>query len=314
MQDYSNTKGKHLTLIERRQIERWHNKDKLSNRRIAQLLNKAPQTINNELRQGKVHLKIKTKYSAAVAQASYNTSRRHCGRPSKFTKVLNVLISKGVREKLSLEVLSHKLSHPVCLRTLYNWIEVGRLDVKYHDLLYPHYKKVKKLRSTQPKRPFGLSIEQRPEAINQREEFGHYEIDTVLLTKAKGECLLTLTERKTRSELIRLIPDKSAQSVNTALLALQGEVQFKSITSDNGREFARLHEVVSCPVYYCHAYASFERGSNENHNRMIRRFLPKGTRTTTKEFVTFIEGWINSYPRKMFNYKNSKQMLKLANL
>ncbi len=314
MQDNSNTKGKHLTLIERRQIERWHNREHQSGNQIARLLDKAPQTIHRELKRGMVQLKTKTKYSAEVAQASYDTSRRHCGRPSKFTKVLNVLISKGVREKLSLEVLSHKLSHPVCLRTLYNWIEAGRLDVKTHDLLYPHYKKEKKLRSTQPKRPYGLSIEQRPEVINQREEFGHYEIDTVLLTKTKGECLLTLTERKTRSELIRLIPDKSAQSVNSALQVIQQTIPFKSITSDNGREFARLHEVVACPVYYCHAYASFERGSNENHNRMIRRFLPKGTRTTTKEFVTFIEGWINSYPRKMFNYKSSNQMLRLANL
>ncbi|MBB5888341.1 IS30 family transposase [Lactovum miscens] len=59
MQDYSNTNDKHLTLTERRQIERWHNKDKLNNRRIAQLLNKAIQTINNELRKEKVHLKIK---------------------------------------------------------------------------------------------------------------------------------------------------------------------------------------------------------------------------------------------------------------
>ncbi|MBB5888244.1 IS30 family transposase [Lactovum miscens] len=58
---------------------------------------------------------------------------------------LNTLISKGIREKLSLEVLSHKPSHRVCLQTLYNWIEAGRLDVKAHDLLYPDYKKVKNL-------------------------------------------------------------------------------------------------------------------------------------------------------------------------
>ncbi|MBB5888188.1 IS30 family transposase [Lactovum miscens] len=91
------------------------------------------------------------------------------------------------------------------------------------------------------------------------------------------------------NETIRLIPDKSAQSVNTALLALQKETQFESLTSDNGREFARLHEAVTCPVYYCHAYASFERGSNENHNRMIRRFLSKGTKQTTVQAVSKIE-------------------------
>ena len=307
MHGYFNTKGKELTYTERQLIERWHNKEKLSNRRIAQLLNKAPQTINNELRQGEVHLKIKTKYSALHAQEHHSVNKSHCGRRSKLTSDLNETISAGVRDKKSLEVILQKLTG-VCLRTLYHWVDKGWLDVKYHHLLYPHYKKAKKLRKTQPKRPYGLSIDQRPEEINQREAFGHWEIDTVLLTKEKNDCLLTLTERQTRFEIIRLIPDKSAQSVNTALLALQEKVQFESLTSDNGREFARLHEVVPCPVYYCHAYASFERGSNENHNRMIRRFLPKGTKQTTAEAVSKIEIWMNHYPRKMFKYQTPFQM------
>ena len=67
--------------------------------------------------------------------------------------------------------------------------------MKYQDILYPHYKKAKKLLNTQPKRPFGLSIETPLEKINNRSEFGHWEIDTVILTKAKNDCLLTLTKR-----------------------------------------------------------------------------------------------------------------------
>ena len=195
----------------------------------------------------------------------------------------------------------------MCLRTLYNWLYMGVLAVAYHDLLYPQYrsKQVKK-RGTSPKRPLGLSIEDRPQPINERSELGHWEIDTVLLTKTRGECLLTLTERQSRLEIIRLIPDKTAQSVNKALSEL--DIEFKSVTSDNGREFTKLSEVLSCPVYYCHAYASHERGSNENHNRMIRRHLPKGTRKTTKEFVAYIQDWMNNYPRKMFNYKTPLQI------
>lgn len=117
-----------------------------------------------------------------------------------------------------------------------------------------------------------------------------------------------MTERKYRTEIIRLLPDKTSKSVNAELLILNKSYSLKSITSDNGKEFARLSEAVSCPVYYCHAYASCERGSNENHNRMIRRFLPKGKKKTTHEFVAFIEQWINNYPRRMFNYKSSIQM------
>ncbi|HEY0222219.1 MAG TPA: helix-turn-helix domain-containing protein [Lactovum miscens] len=110
MQNYSNTKGKHLTLI-----ERWHNRKPRSGNQIARLLCKVPQTIHHELKWGRVQLKTKTKYSAEVAQAFYDTRRRHCGRPSKFTKVLNALISKVVREKLSLEVFSQ--AFPSCLFT-----------------------------------------------------------------------------------------------------------------------------------------------------------------------------------------------------
>ena len=259
MQDRYNTRNKELTYSERQCIERWHNKDKYSNRHISHLLGKAAQTINNELKLGLIQLKTKAKYSAKLAQERHEVNKKQCGRKVK----LNQIISNGVRDKQSLEVIIQDFLAVVCLKTLYNWIEKELLDVKYLELLYPHYKKAKKLRKTQPKRPFGLSIEERPEEINNRSEAGHWEIDTVILTKAKNECLLTLTERMTRLEIIRLIPAKSALSVNTALLELQKDVHFKSITSDNGRGFAKLGEAIACPVYYCHAYASFERGMNE---------------------------------------------------
>lgn len=309
MQKLFNTKGRELTCIERCQIERWHNVDKMSNRQIALLLGKSAQTINNELKLGQIKLKRKKKYSAQNAQELHEVNKSRCGRRTKLTEKLNEEISMLVKEKYSLEVICSMLNEKLSLRTLYHWLKQGWLIVKYHELLYPHYKKVQKLHKTQPVHPYGLSIEERPENVNKRLEAGHYEIDTVLLTKTKGECLLTLTERKYRTEIIRLIKDKSAQSVNLALLEIQKEFHIKSLTADNGREFARLSNVVECPIYYCHAYASFERGTNENHNRMIRRHLPKGTKKTTKAFVAYIENWINNYPRRMFEYKSSNQML-----
>ncbi|MEJ7212860.1 IS30 family transposase, partial [Staphylococcus epidermidis] len=78
--------------------------------------------------------------------------------------------------------------------------------------------------------PFGKSIEERPEFINNRLEVGHYEIDTVILTRAKNKVLLTLTERKYRTEIIRLIDGKTAQAVNDELVELQKSYDFKSIT------------------------------------------------------------------------------------
>jgi IS30 family transposase len=307
MQDNYTSKGKHLTEPERQLIERWHNHDKLSNREIAYRLGKAPQTINNEVKRGTIQLKTKRKYSSKLAHATYKEQRVHSKRPTKITEELDKIISQAVKEKVSLEVIHQEIKAVVCLRTLYNWIASGILSVAYHELLYPQYRKPKKQRVMQPKRPLGLSIEERAEDIESRSEYGHWEIDTVLLTKERGECLLTLTERKTRLEIIRLIPDKTTYSVNQSLREM--DFSALSVTSDNGKEFAKLSEALECPVYYCHAYASHERGTNENHNRMIRRHLPKGTKKTTKEFVAYIENWMNNYPRKMFNFKSPNQML-----
>ena len=162
-------------------------------------------------------------------------------------------------------------------------------------------------------RILGKSIEEKPKEINNREEVGHYEIDTVILRKEKGQCLLTLTDRKSRYEIIRLIEDKTVKSVNRALKEVLKEYEIKSITADNGLEFARLYEVFDYEnIYYAHPYSSYERGSNENHNRLIRRFLPKGIKNTTQERVAFIEDWINNYPKKLFNYKTPFEVFSIG--
>lgn len=76
----------------------------------------------------------------------------------------------------------------------------------------------------------------------------------------------------------------------------------------------KLDEVMDCSTYFAHPYASYERGSNENANRMIRRWLPKGTKKATPEQVDFIESWINRYPRKMFHFQCSSNLPEVANL
>ncbi|MCL2681133.1 MAG: hypothetical protein FWE43_01400 [Streptococcaceae bacterium] len=184
MQDQYNTRNKELTYSERQCIDRWHNKDKLSN-----LLGKAAQTINNELKLGFIQIKTKTKYSAKLAQEHHEVNKKWCGQPSKLTATFNPIILEGCERQTNKQTITRSHSSIVSRRRLsrsvYNWIENGWLDVKYYDLLYPHYKKAKKLRKPQPKRPFGLSIEERPEKINNRSEFGHWEIDTVKKIKVQ---------------------------------------------------------------------------------------------------------------------------------
>ena len=175
--------------------------------------------------------------------------------------------------------------------------------------------------------PAGESIEQRPEEIDEREEFGHWEGDTVYSGKGKRKttrALLTLTERKTRKEIIIAIPNRKVETVVKALDALERKLGarrfraiFKSITFDNGTEFAAAEELErSCvnkrlprtKVYFCHPYSSWERGTNENTNGMIRRRFPKGTNfaAVTNAQIAQAENWINNYPRKILGYKSSE--------
>ena len=135
-------------------------------------------------------------------------------------------------------------------------------------------------------------------------------MDTVILNKQKNQCLLTLTDRRSRHQIIRLIPDKTAQLVNQAVTAVMETDTIKSITADNGTEFNRLAEVFPQDnIYYAHPYSSWERETNENHNRLIRRWLPKGVKKTTHKLVAFIENWINNYPKKVLNYKSPQIFL-----
>ena len=279
MQDNYTTKAKHLTIDSRRLIERWKKEGK-SNREIASLLGKAPQTIHTEIKRGTVRQclgkgRFKEVYSADYAQQSYENNRKRSVKKSSLTKEL--------KEKI----------------------------LHYHN---QKFSPDKKQASTNFK-PAGQSIEQRSEAINLRLENGHYEIDTVLLTRAKNYCLLVLTDRKSRHQIIRLIPNKSAEVVNQALKLILKQHKILSITADNGSEFNRLSNVFSEEhIYYAHSYASWERGTNENHNRLIRRWLPKGTKKMTPKEVAFIEKWINNYPKKCLDYKSPREDFWMANL
>lgn len=152
---------------------------------------------------------------------------------------------------------------------------------------------------------------------------------TVVGKKRTKARLLVLSERVTRREIIIRIKDGRAETVVAALDRLERiygaafyEI-FKTITVDNGSEFAdadgiersaRRKDAKRTTVYYCHAYSSCERGTNENINRMIRRQFPKGTdfdKVTAAE-VKRVETWLNNYPREILGFMSSAQAFELA--
>lgn len=149
-------------------------------------------------------------------------------------------------------------------------------------------------------------------------------MDTVYSSKDDLHCLLVLTERMTRDEKVIRMKDRTMNSTIKALDSLERSMgtpsfrnTFKTITCDNGVEFSDFESIErSCrtkgkrtEVYYCHPYSSYERGSNENLNRMIRRWIPKGDDIGlySPADIRFIEDWINDYPRPMFNGMSSRE-------
>ncbi len=311
MQDNYTTKNKHLTYQDRKLIYKWKNEGK-SNREIARLLGKAPQTINNEIKRGTVLQQVKPHkfrkvYHPDYASKIYKDNRKKSVKKGILTKAIKDRIIHLNKQKISPEMMIKKYKVKACISSIYYWIHNDKLGKKVK-LFYPHKrKKIKKVASTNYK-AFGKSIDQRDDIINLRLEKGHFEIDTVILTRAKNECLLTLVDRRTRETIIRLIKDKTALSVNNAIKEIVKKYKVKSITADNGTEFARLSEVFSKDmIFYAHPYCSWERGSNENHNRLIRRWLPKGSKKTTQREVAFIEFWINNYPKKILNYMTPRE-------
>ena len=171
----------------------------------------------------------------------------------------------------------------------------------------------------------GQSIENRSDEVNSRDTFGHWEMDTVKGKKGiTKSCLLVLTERLTRREIIRKIPDQGARSVVAELDKLEHRLGqmfsklFKTITVDNGVEFSDyesmkrslLHDGDRTKIYYCHAYSSYERGSNENANKLIRRHIPKGHDIDKYDdtYVQYIQDWMNSYPRKIHGWRTANDL------
>ena len=175
-------------------------------------------------------------------------------------------------------------------------------------------RKWSKYKTTVNKKTLGKSIEERPETINNRSEFVHWEIDLVLGQKTKGEAvIMTLVERQTRFALACKLPNKQAETINEVVKTL-GWTPDTSITSDNGSEFSRLADLEEVDISFAHPYSSHERGTNENFNGLLREFLPKGqsfNSLTEKELVHYIEA-INERPRRLHHYKTAKFLFGLV--
>ena len=303
--------------------------------KIGKVLGRASNTIRNELKRGTTKVIIgyfeNEKYFPDTGQARYEQNRKKCRMPRKIETCRafigyvedQVIHTNRSFADVRAEVLEKSIfkKGEVCsVGTLYTYTNANMLKVRNINL--PEKVKRKchhKKKDRKHKRLRGMSIERRPEAINERKEFGHWEIDSVIGKKsAEDNVLLTLTERKSRKEIIRKIKGKTVKAVHRCLKRLKKEIPyfdqvFRSITADNGSEFAQLYELgaeLGVDVYYAHPYSSWERGQNENTNRLIRRWIPKGSmiKRYTKSKIEKVEDLINNMHRKSLKWKSANDI------
>ena len=209
-----------------------------------------------------------------------------------------------------------------------NWIYRGDifLNITAEHLLYKgdHRKPEDRDRQKRARPAKGDTIEERPQEVADRETFGNWEMDSIIGCKGSKAALVVLTERLTRYPVIFRVPDHTMESVVRGLDRIERRMGagfrqvFRSITVDNGSEFqdcagmerSKRARKPRTKIYYCHPYSAYERGSNENMNRIIRRFFPKGTSfdEVTAAEVAEVEEWLANYPRRILGWE-TPQML-----
>ena len=340
--DYQNhntesRKNKHLNMKERMIVE-IRLKDGFSAYKIAKELNRPINTVLNEIRRGTTKQIKQGKefnvYFADTGEAVYKKNRLKSSRKYKLLECsdfIKYVVDKVKNDHWSLDACVGEALHSsrfspsqiISTKTLYNYVDLGLLPIKNIDLPAKLHRNKKSTRVRNNKKKLGTSISDRPNSIENREEFGHWEIDCVLGEKSnKDKVLLTLVERKTRYAIISEMSSHSTISVTKALDKIKeffgskfSEV-FKSITADNGSEFADLSEFelkTKTKVYFTHPYSSFEKGTNERHNGLIRRFILKAKRISdySLETISFIENWMNTLPRKLLNYKTPEELFEI---
>lgn len=336
-------KNKYFTIEERYKLEVLL-EQKYKPKEITNIIDHSLSTIYLEIKRGTVELmrsdlsKYKA-YKADVGQRIADENSRKKGRPDKLSndaKILLKIENQILKNRVSPDVAIATCCTPeekICTTTLYNYIDKGKLKrITNNSLPYKRackkrlYRKIKKVALNNRK---GRSIAERSLEIDDREIFGHWEMDTVVGSRGNGKkCLLVLTERVTRQNKVFLIKDRTAKSIHNALAKHERKIGYKrfksiykTITCDNGVEFLDMQDIETSvingkqrtTVYYAHPYSSWERGSNENNNKLIRRWIPKGNtmENVTNEFVEFIENWMNNYPRRMFNYLSANDLYKM---
>lgn len=293
-------------------------KEGLSQTAIAKNLSRDKGTISRELKRNKGLKGYRPK------QADEMAKEREKKKPKK--RRLNKQIIDYIKEKIKLYWSPEQISGRMVLEG-YNTISHETIyqyllrDKKSGGELYKYLrhknKPYRKRYGSSDKRgeiANKRSIEERPSIVEEKNRIGDWEID-LIIGKNHKQALVTIVDRKSKFTLIQKISSKKSEEVKVALISMMESVKGNifTITSDNGKEFAKHEEVsqaLNADFYFCHPYSSWERGLNENTNGLIRQFFPKGSEfiSITDEQVLAVQNNLNFRPRKTLGFKTPNEI------
>lgn len=310
----------HLTAQQRYTIEQLYNAN-YKQKEIARIIKKDKSVISRELKRNRDN----NIYKSAIAEQKYQQRLKEKPKIQYFTDEIKKHIESKLSEKWSPETIYQrsKLDGLACVshETIYQHIW---LDKRQGGQLYTHLmnrgKRYRKRGSLKDKRGIITNrtcITERPKIVDEKQRIGDYEGDTIIGKNHKG-AILTTNDRVSKKVHLHLLESKEAGPLADAAIKIFNRLpeleKAKTWTVDNGKEFANhqaISESTDIKIYFAKPYHSWERGANENTNRLIRKYLPKQTdfSTITEEQIQYIEDQLNNRPRKALQWLSPNEWL-----
>ena len=283
--------------------------------KIAEVVGVHRSTISRELKRNK------GKRGYRYKQAQRMAEKRKDKAKTRITNEEWMIIESCLRKDFSPEQTSHWVLNYCGIQASPEWIYQYIWENKKHGgQLYQHLRRKKKYRKRSQKGDFRgkipnqKSIEERPEIVERRKRVGDWEADTII-GKGKKGAIVTLVDRKSRFLRMGLVEQRTKEAVKDTIIALLMNYPVHTITFDNGKEFAAHEEIslqLEAETFFAHPYASWERGTNENTNGLIRQYIPKNATfsSLSNHDICFVENRLNARPRKCLDFKQPMVILK----
>jgi IS30 family transposase len=291
-----------------------------SMRSIARAMNRSPNTISREIRMNSVLGEYIPKKAAHKARVRKKYSR-FAWKKINENNELRIFIVEKLRchwspDEISGYMKKYKFEWCVSKNSIYRWLYSSR-GQRYCRYLYSK-RYTKKKRGYTSKRsmiPNRIDISRRSLGAERRSEYGHVEADTIVSGKRGSGALLVSVDRKSRYVRIQKMVSLSPREMVERMNDVTKQMEVKSITFDNGIE-NRHHKRIGVPTFFCEPYSSWQKGSVEHVNKMIRRYIPKGSDISkvSKETIERIQYILNGKPRKILGYRSALEIAKEAGI